>query len=159
MIYTAVSKINITVPPSKLNHIDEYVNETLNKTVGKCSKTEGVVVKIINYTIHRDKLISNVNGFVVVKVEYEYQGFIPKIGGKYKGVVFNVFSEGLFCKSHHTKILIPYDFIKENGWVFKNESMVNSDSCIEIGDWIDVQIEMVQYVENSYHCVAKLIEE
>lgn len=147
--------IVLNIVPSEFDNLNESIRKQLMSLEGQTFKDRGCIMKIHNFEIIGDKHISNINGCLIVNVQYEYESFLPEIGKEYNVLVEHIYSEGVFTLINNVRILVPEMYL--NDWKLVRQTLKKNDKKIKIGNWIKVRIISADFIDGFHYCIAEFV--
>lgn len=145
--------------PNQLNNSKQILLDFLRKKIGTCDKKHGIIIDFVSIQKIDHKKISHITGNCILSIHALYKVLKPTPGDVYKGLVKAVFKEGIFLDYYGAKILIPSSTLTD--WTYINEmfrkTIDGKKHILCVGDWVQVEIKLVQYEHKTYQCIGEFI--
>jgi len=137
--------------PYLINKLKEAIKD-------ECTEDNGHVLYITNKNVEIvDHNISRLNNRLICIVKFTACVFKPVKSLSVFGTVVMILEDGIFITIFDKqKLLIPSIFLPEK-FKFIDNSFISDDNCIKVDDKLKVEITNVEYSNNEFNCLGKII--
>jgi len=141
--------------------LDEKISKHLYAKIcgmmlNQCDQTYGYVLEIDDNIKILGNTISSAGSGIFFNVQFKAKTMKPVVGESYDGVVFKVFSYGIFVLVGKMKILVSTD--KMGGFTYEKTKNVfaKGPKSVTNGTKVRVRIETIRYERQNFSCIGSL---
>ncbi len=151
----------VIIEPHELcEDIYEIVTDKVSKQYnGFCNRKNGYFIKLNSVNI-LGNLLDRVSANVLMRVEVDYDNFLPEEGMNLEGTVLRVIQGGLICKVKDClNILIPMATIPGSKFEKKSDGealVLKSGKAIKKDQTIRLSLQNLKYEKHKYTAIGKL---
>lgn len=151
----------MTIEPHELcGDLNEIVIEKVNKQYnGFCNRKYGYFIKLNSVNIVGN-MVDRVSANVLMRVDVDFENFLPEEGMKLDANVLRVIQGGLICKVKDClNILIPMTTIPGSKFEKKADGealILKSGKSIKNGQTISLSLQNLKYEKHKYTAIGKL---
>ena len=144
----AIIEHRVILYPSKLNDIDNSIQEYINVIKSTCSQEYGYILDVGQIsTNHNNIRIIHETGNCELTMTLEIKFLKPLIGKSYSAEITAIYpSIGIMTKIHSMRVMIPSTYIGKH-------------TQYTIGQTETVKILDIQYAQGEYQCIGKFEDE
>lgn len=151
---------SITVSPKVMdkNIVNMIVQMFKKKYEKSCDDKNGYIVSIQSMK-NLQNMISKDSTYIQFTATLLANVIKPEIDRQITIIPSLIISRGIFSKIYDISILIPEEYLKEKGWIFKENTFINDldDKKIDSNTTIIVKIVNYKYAGSKYNCICDII--
>lgn len=149
----------ICLEPKYLDqHLIQHLLETIKTSyIGTCTRQDGYIIDILRLVEITNNTISNANSEIIFSVRFEAKLLKPQIGDQFKEQILMVSEDGIFVEiNKDLAVLIPASRLSEYTFDEETDSFVSSSNTLSEGKEVEIELEGIEYSNNTFSCWAKL---
>lgn len=153
-------KKTICVSPMAINkNILEIVSKMFKQKYEKSCDDKNGYIMSIHSVKELKNMISKDSTYVQFEATLHATVIKPEIGIEFTFTPSLLISRGIFGKIYDISILIPEDYLKKTGWIFQQNTFVNSDHKKTITHNYPIQAKIInfQFAGTKYNCICDLV--
>lgn len=150
---TTITRKHISIRPQYLGDVKGRLRQKIEQMmVGKCTKSLGYVVGVGDDIKIIDNKIPASSSDIKYNVEFEVKTLLPQEGQWHKGLVDQIWDEGMFVTVHNLlKISMDMEDYDHDP---DTNSFVVDGIKVSCGDTVNVRIDMIRYEAENFQCVG-----
>ena len=149
----------ICIEPHMLdaNIHSHILDKAIQEWQGKCTKDDGIIVKIISVDRIIDNYVSPATSGLNFVLSLNAETLKPKIGDIFTEEVKQITSRGIFINGDIT-VIVPAHTLSDYTFDKDEECFVGENRNIKTGDSIEISISAIKYENNKFKYIGNLKE-
>lgn len=149
----------ICIEPSMLdaNIYSHILDKAIQDWQGKCTKDDGIIVKILSVDRVIDNYVSPATSGLNFVISLNAETLKPKIGDVFTEEVKQITSRGIFINGSIT-VIVPSHTLTEYTFEKDQEYFVGKNRTIKTGDKISISISAIKYENKKFKYIGSLKE-
>lgn len=152
-------KKSITVSPMVMdkNIVNVIAHMFKKKYEKSCDDKNGYIVTIHSMK-NLENMISKDSTYIQFSATLLADVIKPEIDGVLTITPSLIIARGIFSKIYDISILIPDEYLKQKGWIFKENMFINESKKIDLNTTMTVKIINYKYAGSKYNCICDICD-
>ena len=149
----------VCIEPSMLdvNIHSHILSKAIQEWQGKCTKDDGIIVKILSVDRIIDNYVSPATSGLNFVLSLNAETLKPKVGDVFVEEVKQITTRGIFINGSIT-VIVPSHTLSDYTFDKDDECFSGNGKTIKTGDKIEISISAIKYENNKFKYIGSLKE-